>query len=112
MFKNLFEFANFVICFIVDVVDKINNDCFSLKIDFVAFVTVIVDIIATTIIDIVIDKFDFVMTNMYFIFIAINTRCTTFEFEKILKVKNKRSIEYLNESCIYQKFDSYEIVKS
>ena len=41
------------------------------------------------------------MTNIYFIFVAINTRYMTFEFKKILKAKNKRSIENLNENYIH-----------
>ena len=52
------------------------------------------------------------MTNMCFIFAAIDTRYTTSEFEKTLKTKNKRSTESLNENCIHQKFDLYEIVKN
>ena len=74
---------------------------FHLKISFV--------VVATAIADIVVDKFNFVMTSMCFIF--AHTRCTTSKFEKTLKTKNKRSTESLNENCIHQ-FDSYEVVES
>ena len=84
-----------------------------LKIDFVVAATIIIDIIiATTITDIVVNKFNFVMTNICFIFAAIDTRYTTSKFKKILKTKNKRSIESLNENCIHQKLNLYEIIKS
>ena len=86
---------------------------FRLKIDFVVVVTTIADIVvAITIVDIIVNKFDFVMTNMYFIFVAINTRCTTSKFEKTLKIMNIRSVESLNENYIHQKLDSYEIIKN
>ena len=86
---------------------------FCLKINFVVVATAIADIIVTiTIIDIVVNKFDFVMTNICFIFVVIDTRYTTPKFEKTLKAKNRRSIESLNENCIHQKFDSYEIIKN
>ena len=78
-----------------------------LKIDFIV---IVIDKII--IIDIVIDKLDFVMTNIYFIFTAIDTCCTTSKFKKTLKTKNKRSIKSLNENCIHQKFDLYEIIKN
>ena len=81
---------------------------FYLKIDFV----VIVVIDEAAIADIVVDKFNFVMTNMCFIFAAIDTRCITSKLEKTLKIKNKHSIENLNKNYIHQKLDSYEIVKS
>ena len=85
---------------------------FRLKINFVVVATAIADTaIMITIVDIVVDKFDFIMTNMYFIFAATDTRCTTSKFKKTLKTKNKCSTESLNENCIHQ-FDSYEIVKS
>ena len=75
---------------------------FRLKIDFVIVATTIVDIIiATTIADIDVNKFNFVMINMCFISVAINTRYTTSKFEKILKAKNKRLTESLNENCIH-----------
>ena len=86
---------------------------FCLRIDFIIIATTIVNmIIAITIVNIIIDKFDFIITNIYFIFVAINTCYIIFEFEKILKAKNKRSIESLNENYICQKFDLYEIVKN
>ena len=86
---------------------------FHLKIDFVIIVViVIIAVVVVVAVDIVIDKFDFVMTNMYFIFVVINTRYTTSEFKRTLKAKNKRSTENLNENYIHQKFDSYEIVKN
>ena len=58
-------------------------------------------IVATTIVDIIVNKFDFVMTNMCFISAAIDTRYTMSKFEKILKTKNRRSIKSLNENCIH-----------
>ena len=75
-----------------------------LKIDFV--------IVATTIVDIVIDKLDFIMTSMRFISAATDTHCITSKLKEILKIKNKRSAESLNENCIHQKLDSYEIAKN
>ena len=66
---------------------------FYLKISFV--------VVATMIIDIVINKLNFVIINIYFIFVAIDTRCTTSKLKKTLKMKNKRSTESLNENCIY-----------
>ena len=86
---------------------RLTTIIFCLKIDFIVVV-----VVETTIVDIVVDKFDFVMTNMCFISVAIDTRCTTFKFKKILKVKNKRSAESLNENCIHQKLNSYEIAKN
>ena len=83
---------------------------FCLKINFIIVTTTIVDIIATTTVNIIINKFNFVMTNMCFIFAAIDTRCTTSKFKKTLKTKNKRSIKSLNENCIYRKFNLYEVV--
>ena len=75
---------------------------FRLKIDFVVIATTIADnIITTTIVNIIIDKFDFVITNIYFISAAINMCCTTFKFKKLLKAKNKRSTESLNKNCIH-----------
>ena len=82
---------------------------FRLKIDFVVIATTIVNIIiAITIADIIIHKFDFIIMNMCFIFAAINTHYTTSKFKKTLKAKNKRSIENLNkvvfiENLIYIK---------
>ena len=52
------------------------------------------------------------MTSICFIFAVIDTRYTISKSKKILKMKNKRSIESLNENCIYQKFNLYEIVKN
>ena len=71
--------------------------------------TTIADIVVATTI---IDKLNFIMTNICFIFTAINTHYTTSKFEKTLKTKNKLLIESLNENCIYQKFNPYDIVKS
>ena len=86
---------------------------FCLEIDFIIIATTIVNItIAITIVNIIIDKFNFIITNIYFISVAINTCYIIFKFEKILKAKNRRSTESLNENFIYQKFNSYEIVKN
>ena len=71
---------------------------FYLKINFI--------IIAITIVNIAVNKFNFVMMNMRFISTAINTHYT------ILKMKNKRSTENLNENCIYQKLNSHKIAKN
>ena len=72
---------------------KLTTIVFRLKINFV--------VVATTIIDIIVDKFNFVMMNMRFISIAINTRCIISKLKNALKIKNKRSIESLNENCIH-----------
>ena len=75
---------------------------FRLKIKFVVVTTMIVNIaVATIIVNIIIDKFNFVMTSICFIFVAINTRCTTLKLTKILKIKNKRLTKSLNGNCIY-----------
>ena len=58
---------------------------FHLKIDLIVFTTIIIDIAATTIVDIIINKFNFVMTNIYFILIAIGTRCIILNSKKHLK---------------------------
>ena len=80
---------------------------FHLKIDFVVIV-----VVEVTIVDIVVNKLNFIMTNMCFIFIAIDTRYTTSELKKTLKVKNRRSIKSLNENYIHQKLNLYKIVKN
>ena len=85
---------------------------FRLKINFVVVATIIINIAATAITDIVVNKFNFIMTSMCLIFTATDTRCTTSKFKKILKTKNKHSTESLNENCIHRKLNSYEIIKN
>ena len=86
---------------------------FHLKFNFAVVATTIVDIVITiTIINIIINKFNFIIMNMHFISAAIDTHYTISTLEKILKMKNKCSIENLNENCIHRKLDSYKLIKN